>query len=65
MKIIAKENFNLNGVFYEVGDEIKGLNREQLAVINERGFIEPLTPKQIQEFGKEENTDKKFKLKED
>lgn len=62
MKIIAQQNFNLNGVFYEKGDEVAGLNKEQVAKLNERGFIEPLTPKQIQEFGKET---KKFNMKED
>ena len=65
MKIIAQQNFNLNGVFYEKGDEVKDLNKEQLIKLNEKGFIEPLTPKQIQEYGKEEVKEKKFKLKED
>lgn len=61
MKIIAYENFNLNGVFYEKGDEVKNLTKEQVTVLNEKGFIEPLTPKQLQEFGEE----KKIKIKED
>ena len=46
-------NFELNGVFYEAGDEVEVENKDQLIKLNEKGFIEPLTPKQIQNFGKE------------
>ncbi len=65
MKIIAKENFNLNNVFYEKGDEVKDITKDILVKLNERGFIEPLTPKQIQNFGVEVKEEKKFKIKED
>lgn len=55
MKIIAKQNFNINGViFYNEGDEVKVETKEQLIKLNELGFIEPLSSKQIQNFGKEE-----------
>lgn len=53
MKIIAKKDFTINGDFYEKGDEVNVKSIEQLVRINEKGYIEPLTPKQIQNFGKE------------
>lgn len=52
MKPIAKINCNLNGIFYEKGDEIEVQTKEQLQILNERGFIEPLTQKQIQDYFK-------------
>ena len=52
MKPIAKMNCEINGVFYDKGDEIEIKNKEQLMKLNERGFIEPLTPKQIQDYFK-------------
>lgn len=55
MKLIAKQDFNINGrIFYAKGDEVKVKNKEDLIKLNERGFIEPLTQKQIDNFGKEE-----------
>lgn len=52
MKPIAKINCEINGVFYDKGDEIEVKTKEQLTKLNERGFIEPLTPKQIQDYFK-------------
>lgn len=65
MKVIAKDNFKTNGIFYEKGDEVKDIDKDTLIKLNERGFIEPLTPKQIQNFGVEVKEEKKFKIKED
>ena len=42
------------GTWYEAGDEIKVETKEDLVNLNEKGFIEPLTFKDIQNFGKEE-----------
>lgn len=53
MKIIAKLDINVNGIFYEKGDEIEVNSKEQLISLNEKGYIEPLTPKQIQNWSKE------------
>lgn len=53
MKLIASKSFNLNGVFYEAGNEVTVASKEELIRLNEKGFVEPLTPKQIQDFGKE------------
>ena len=41
-KIIAKVNFVLNGVSYITGDEIHDLTYNQIAKLNEKGFIQPL-----------------------
>lgn len=54
MKPIAKINCQFNGVFYDKGDEIEVKTKEQLIELNEKGFIEPLTPKQIQDYFKKE-----------
>lgn len=59
MRIIAKQNININGTFYNEGDEVKVNNKEQLIKLNEIGFIEPLTMKEIQNFGKEEKFEDK------
>lgn len=55
MKPIAKINCQFNGVFYDKGDEIEVKTKEQLIKLNEKGFIEPLTPKQIQDYFKKED----------
>lgn len=54
MKPIAKIDFQFNGVYYDKGEEIEVKTKEQLQLLNERGFIEPLTPKQIQDYFKKE-----------
>lgn len=46
-KIIAKYDLILNNEKYLAGDEIKGLNIEQIIKLNEKRFIEPLTYKDI------------------
>ena len=53
MKPIAKINCKINDVYYEKGDEIQVDSKEALIKLNRMGFIEPLTPKQIQEWTKE------------
>lgn len=45
----AKINFTLNGKFYAKGDEVEG-NHEQIAKLNELGYIEPLTRKELEEY---------------
>ena len=47
MKIIAKIDFTANGEMYIAGDEIKNLTYEQIVRLNEKGFIEPLTFKEL------------------
>lgn len=47
MKIIAKINFGINGVYYVKGEEIKDFTYEQIAKLNELGYIEPLDYKDL------------------
>lgn len=50
----AKILFSYKGTWYEKGEEVKIETKEDLVKLNEKGFIEPLTFKDIQNFGKEE-----------
>ena len=52
--IKAKVLCSYKGTWYVAGDEIKVETKEDLVKLNEKGFIEPLTFKDIQNFGKEE-----------
>ena len=62
IKIIAKKDFTRNGEPIFVGDDVKVNSVEELVKLNEKGFIEPLTLKDIVQFKKElEN----FKIKEE
>lgn len=54
MKPIAKKNCQINGTYYNAGDEVIVKTKEQLLKLNERGFIQPLTPKEIQDYFKKE-----------
>ena len=42
--------------------EVKIETKEQLIMLNEKGFIGPLTPKEIQNFGKVKETKDKEEL---
>lgn len=46
-KVIAKIDFTTNIGDYIAGDEITGLTYEQIVKLNEQGFIEPLTYKDL------------------
>jgi len=48
----AIKSFSLNGVFYDENDDVNVQTKEQLVYLNEKGFIEPQTAKDIQNFGK-------------
>ena len=47
MKIIAKKDFVANNVEYIEGDTIEGLTYNQILKLNELGFIEPLSYKDL------------------
>lgn len=51
--IKAIKNFSLKGVFYEKGNEVKVENIKDLVILNEKGFINPLTAKDLQDYKKE------------
>lgn len=58
----AKAAFRLNGIFYEIGDDVKVDNKRQLVALNELGFIQPLSAKQIQNFEENKNEKKEEKV---
>lgn len=47
MKIIVKKEFSANGKDYIIGDEIKTKNYDAIVKLNEKGFIEPLSFKDL------------------
>lgn len=57
--IKARILFSHKGTWYEKGDEVKVETKEELVKLNEKGFIEPLTFKEIENFGKEETKKRK------
>lgn len=58
MKIIAKKDFTVNGVYYFKGDEIKVTSKESLIKLNEIGFIEPLSRKEIELYFRKDKEEK-------
>ena len=65
-KIIAKKDFTSNIGNYIAGDEITGLNYQQIVKLNELGFIEPLEYKDLVLIKRELNNPKKEnKIKEE
>ena len=52
MKPITKIDCKIDDVYYNKGDEIEVKDKDKLIYLNERGFIEPMTMKQIQEYFK-------------
>ena len=66
IKIIAKKDFTRKGELIFAGDEVIVNSVEELVKLNEKGFIEPLTFKEIVQFKKElENPKNDFKIKEE
>ena len=63
--IKAKVLCSYKGTWYEAGDKIKVETKEDLVNLNEKGFIEPLTIKDIQNFGKKEEPKKIFRKEEE
>ena len=57
-KIIAKINFTSNIGSYVAGEEISGLNYNQIVKLNEKGFIEPLDYKDLVLIQRELNNKK-------
>lgn len=64
-QIKIKENCNINGKRYEIGDEYKPRKEDMLTLckLNEKGFIEPLTKDELLEISN--NLNKKTKKEED
>lgn len=60
-KVVAKINFKANDMEYIKGEEIKGLNYQQILKLNEKGFIEPLDYKDLVLIKRELENKKKVK----
>ena len=66
MKIIARKDFTSNLGEFIKGDEIKNLTYEQIVKLNELGFIDPLTYKDLVLIKRElEQSKKENKVKEE
>ena len=65
IKIIAKKDFTRKGEPIFAGDEVKVNTVEELVKLNEKGFIEPLTLKEIVQFKKELENPEKIKKEEE
>lgn len=46
-KLVAIKDFSADGKDFIVGDEIETKNYEAIVLLNEKGFIEPLTYKDL------------------
>jgi hypothetical protein len=62
-KIIAKVDFTSNIGDFIAGDELNDLTYEQIVKLNEKGYIEPLTYKDLVHI-KRELKNPKFKKEE-
>lgn len=51
----AKKDFTLNGIEYFIDDEVKTNNISEIIRLNEKGFIVPLSRKEINLIRKELN----------
>ena len=63
-KLIARKDFTANGVNYIEGDEIKTSNYEAIVKLNEKGFIDPLSYKELVLSKRELDNPKTFKKEE-
>lgn len=52
MKPIVKIDCKIDGVYYDKGEEIEIKDKDRLIELNEKGFIEPMTMKEIQDYFK-------------
>ena len=65
IKIIAKKDFTRKGEPIFTGDEVIVNSVEELVKLNEKGFIEPLSFKEIVQFKKELENPEKIKKEEE
>lgn len=55
MKPVLRIDCKIDDVYYNKGDEIEVKDKDRLIYLNERGFIEPMTMKEIQDYFKKPN----------
>lgn len=49
-KLIAKKDFTIDDIFFAQDEEVKGMSYEQIVKLNEKGFINPLTRKELKDI---------------
>lgn len=64
-KLIVKNSFSLNGKIYAENDEIEVNDVELLYKLNEKGFVKPMSAKEIQKMADKIKKQKNIKSKED
>ena len=64
-KIIARIDFKLNDKDYIASDELFGLTYNEIVKLNEKGYIEPLTYKDLVLIKRELDNSKKIKKEEE
>ena len=64
-KIIARIDFELNDKDYIASDELFGLTYNEIVKLNEKGYIEPLTYKDLVLIKRELDNSKKIKKEEE
>lgn len=65
MKLIAQKDFTIDNEFYFVNDEVKIKDYKTIVRLNEKGFIKPLTLKELVQIKKELETPKIIKKEEE
>lgn len=58
MKLIAQKDFTIDNKFYFANDEVKIKDYKTIVRLNEKGFIKPLTLKELVQIKKELETPK-------
>lgn len=65
MKLIAQKDFTICEDYYFENDEVKINDFDTIVNLNEKGFIKPLTLKELVQIKKELETPKKIKKEEE
>ena len=65
MKLIAKKDFTINGEYFYDGKEVVTKDYATIVRLNEKGFIYPITRKELTEIKEELENPKKIKVKKE
>ena len=65
MKLIAKKDFTMNGEYFYDGKEVVTKDYSLIVRLNEKGFIYPITRKELTEIKEELENPKKIKVKKE
>lgn len=65
MKLIAKKDFTINGEYFYDGKEVVTKDYSLIVRLNEKGFIYPITRKELTEIKEELENPKRIKVKKE